>query len=124
MFKISSSLAEVKKVTLMSILFFNSTKVVSRIALEKEIRPITRSVTIIIKTEASVTVLSLQKLKKPVRKILFNFVQNICLLLIRNIYQFCHHGRLYHVLWLQHAALTNQLYPYCAWQVSRWYQDR
>src|SRR3989344_387314 len=82
MSKISSSLAEVIKVTLMSILLRSSVRVVSRIALEKEIRPITKRVTIIIKTEASVTVLSLQKLKKPVRRILFNFVQNICLLLI------------------------------------------
>src|SRR3989338_5406731 len=97
MFKISSSLAEVIKVTLISILFCNSARVLSRIALEKEIKPITRRVTIITKTEASVTVVSLQKLKKPVRRILFNLIQNICLLLIQNICRTDRHEQPCHV---------------------------
>src|SRR3989344_9355139 len=82
MAKISSSPAVVTKVTFISILFLNSASVVSRIALEKEMRPMTMSVTIITRTEASETVLSRQKLKRPERIILFNLVQNISLLFI------------------------------------------
>ena len=67
--------------TLISIFSRSSVSHESRIAPEKEMSPITTKVTIITRTEARETVPFLQKLKKPVRMTLLNFVLNISFLI-------------------------------------------